>query len=59
LFGLIAAGFFAKSNDLIDFPEFGELSMDNLFDVLPAGLAKDMREFVVGHTTCACEVSDG
>jgi hypothetical protein len=27
--------------------------MDNLFDVLPAGLAKDMREFVVGHTPFA------
>jgi phospholipid:diacylglycerol acyltransferase len=47
LFGIIAAGFFAKSNDLIDFPEIGELSMDSLFDVLPAGLVKDMRELVV------------
>jgi phospholipid:diacylglycerol acyltransferase len=47
LFGIIAAGFFAKSNDLIDFPEIGELSMDSLFDVLPAGFVKDMREFVV------------
>ncbi len=48
LFGIIAAGFFAKSNDLIDFPEFGELSMDSLFDVLPAGLVTDMRDLVVG-----------
>ena len=47
LFGIIAAGFFAKSNDLIEFPEIGELSMDSLFDVLPAGLVKDMRELVV------------
>lgn len=47
LFGIIAAGFFAKTNDLIDFPEFGELSVDSLFDVLPAGLVKDMRELVV------------
>ncbi|KAL2263313.1 hypothetical protein VTK26DRAFT_7296 [Humicola hyalothermophila] len=49
LFGIIAAGFFAKSNDLIDFPEFGELSVDNFLDVLPAGLVKDMRELVVGE----------
>ncbi|EGS19378.1 phospholipid:diacylglycerol acyltransferase-like protein [Thermochaetoides thermophila DSM 1495] len=49
LFGIIAAGFFAKSNDLIDFPEFGELSMDNLLDVLPAGLVKDMRDLIVGE----------
>jgi phospholipid:diacylglycerol acyltransferase len=49
LFGIIAAGFFAKSNDLIDFPEIGELSMDSFFDVLPAGLVKDMRELVVSR----------
>ena len=47
LFGIIAAGFFAKTNDLIDFPEIGELSMDSLFDALPAGLVKDMRDLVV------------
>lgn len=49
LFGIIAAGFFAKNNDLIDFPEFGELSMDSLFDVMPAGLAKDMRDLMKGE----------
>ncbi|KAL2024816.1 hypothetical protein VTK56DRAFT_5637 [Thermocarpiscus australiensis] len=49
LFGIIAAGFFAKSNDLIDFPEIGELRMDSLLDVLPAGLVKDMRELVIGE----------
>ncbi len=56
LCGIIAAGFFAKSNDLIDFPEMGGLSMDSLFDVLPAGLVKDVRELVVchiaGYTEC-------
>lgn len=51
LFGIIAAGFFAKSNDLIDFPELGELSMDSLFDVLPAGLVKDMRDLVVSNAS--------
>ena len=54
LFGIIAAGFFAKSNDLIDFPEIGELSMDNLLDVLPAGLVKDMRELVVRCESNIC-----
>ncbi|KAK5653565.1 hypothetical protein OQA88_8827 [Cercophora sp. LCS_1] len=49
LFGIIAAGFFAKSNDLIDFPEIGGLGMDSLFDVLPAGLVRDMRELVNGE----------
>lgn len=47
LFGIIAAGFFAKSNDLIDFPGIGDLSVDSLLDVLPAGLVKDVRDLVV------------
>lgn len=46
LFGIVAAGFFASSNDLITFPEFAELSMDSWLDVLPAGFIKDMREYV-------------
>ncbi|KAK2612124.1 phospholipid:diacylglycerol acyltransferase [Conoideocrella luteorostrata] len=49
LCGLFAAGFFAKSNDLIDFPEIGDLSMDSFFDVLPAGLIRDMRDLVQGE----------
>ncbi|KAK4185278.1 putative phospholipid:diacylglycerol acyltransferase [Podospora australis] len=52
LFGLIAAGFFAKNNDLIDFPDFpeiGELSMDNLFEILPAGFVRDIRDIVNGE----------
>jgi len=47
LSGIVAAGFFAKSNDLINFPGMGDLSMDSLFDVLPAGLVTDMRDLVV------------
>lgn len=53
LFGIIAAGCFAKSNDLIDFPEIGELSVDNLLDVLPAGLVKDVRDLVVRLFACS------
>ncbi|KAH6614775.1 Lecithin:cholesterol acyltransferase-domain-containing protein [Chaetomium sp. MPI-SDFR-AT-0129] len=49
LFGIIAAGFFAKSNDLIGFPELGDLTMDSFLDVLPAGLVKDMRELIIGE----------
>lgn len=49
LCGLFAAGFFASTNDLIDFPEIGDLSMDSLFDVLPAGLVKEMRDLVQGE----------
>jgi hypothetical protein len=45
LVGIIAAGLFARSNDLIDFPEFG--SMDSLLDVLPATMVQDVRELIV------------
>jgi len=48
LCGIVMAGVFAGRNDLIDFPEFGDLSMDSIFDVLPAGLIKDVRDFTVG-----------
>lgn len=47
LFGIVVAGFFAERSDLIDFPEFGELSMDNLLDVLPAGFVSDARDLAV------------
>lgn len=54
LFGLIAAGFFASSNDLIGLPEFSDLSVETLLDVLPAGLVKDMRDLIQGER----EISD-
>jgi len=47
LFGIIVAGSFAKSNDLIQFPEFGELSMDSFLDVLPQTFVKDARDLMV------------
>ncbi len=47
LFGIVLAGFLAKENNLISLPEISEFSMDSFLDILPAGLAKDMRDFVV------------
>lgn len=49
LCGILAAGFFASSNDLLEFPELGELSVDNLLDVLPAGFVKDVKDLVQGE----------
>jgi len=43
--GLIAAGLFARSHDLIEFPEFG--AMESLLDVLPANFIKDARDLIV------------
>ena len=50
LFGILAAGFFAKHNDLIDFP-IGEISMDSFLDVLPRSLVADMRDLVVSRSS--------
>jgi phospholipid:diacylglycerol acyltransferase len=50
LFGIVAAGFFAGRNDLIDFPELGDLSMDSLMDVLPAGFVRDVKDLAVSVT---------
>lgn len=47
------AGFFAGKSDLIDFPEFGDLRMDSLMDVLPAGFVRDARDLAV------CTYSNG
>jgi len=45
LVGIIAAGLFARSNDLIEFPEFG--TMESILDVLPATVVQDARELIV------------
>ena len=49
LFGILVAGYFARSNNLIDFPEFRELSMDSLLDVLPAGFVMDAKDLAVSR----------
>lgn len=53
LCGIIGAGFFARSNDLIDFPEIGELSVDSLLDIVPAGLVKDVKDLIQGEREVA------
>lgn len=52
LFGIVVAGFFAERSDLVSFPEFGDLSMDSLMDVLPAGVMKDARDISVRIYGC-------
>ncbi|KAF8866329.1 LACT-domain-containing protein [Acephala macrosclerotiorum] len=49
LFGIVVAGFFARQNDLIEFPELGDLRMESLMDVLPAGFVSDARDLTRGE----------
>ncbi|RKF57511.1 Phospholipid:diacylglycerol acyltransferase [Golovinomyces cichoracearum] len=46
LFWIAMAGIFANQNDLIDLPELGELSVDNLLDVLPESYIKHVKDLV-------------
>ena len=54
LFGVLAAGFFASdpSNlntlvDMVDMSGWGDLNLDSILDVLPAGLVKDVQQLQV------------
>ncbi|ORY11790.1 Lecithin:cholesterol acyltransferase-domain-containing protein [Clohesyomyces aquaticus] len=44
VFGLLLAGFFAGSNDMIDLSGFEGMNLESIFDVLPAGLVKDAQQ---------------
>ena len=47
VFGILAAGFFAGSNDMIDMASLQNMNLDTLIGVLPAGLIKAARELQV------------
>ncbi|KAF4121542.1 phospholipid:diacylglycerol acyltransferase [Geosmithia morbida] len=53
LCGIIAAGFMASSNDLIDLPEFSDLNIDSFLDAMPAGLVSDFKDLVQGERDVA------
>jgi len=47
LFGLLVAGFFAQSNDMIDLSHLADVNLDSLADILPAGLMHEARAMQV------------
>jgi hypothetical protein len=47
IFGLAIAAFFVGDNDYLDLTMFQDLKMDSIFDVLPAGMLSDARDFQV------------
>ena len=60
LFGIFVAGYFASSNgsldSLVDMAGIRDMKLDTLFDVLPAGLIKDVQDIQVcyefAHIRC-------
>ena len=53
-FGIALAGFFASSNGnldkLVDLAGLGDMNLDSLLDVLPAGLIREVRDLQVSWT---------
>ena len=47
LFGVVVAGFFAQQQDVIKFDSLLDLNLENLVDVIPAGILRDARELTV------------
>lgn len=48
VFGVVAAAFFAGSNDMIDLSSLESVNLDSLLDALPAGFLKDAQQLQVG-----------
>lgn len=48
LFGVLAAAFFAGSNDMIDLSSLEGMNLDSILEALPAGFLKDAQQLQVG-----------
>lgn len=49
IFGLAVAALLVGSNDYVDLTMFQDLNMDSIFDVLPAGMLREAKDFQVGQ----------
>lgn len=45
IFGIAVAAFFVGNNEILDIAALGDLNLDSLLEVLPAGLVNDAKEF--------------
>jgi phospholipid:diacylglycerol acyltransferase len=54
LFGLVVAGFFASSADVLDLSYLSDMNLDSIIDVLPAGLVRDAHELQV-RSVVSCQ----
>jgi phospholipid:diacylglycerol acyltransferase len=45
--GVVAAAFFAGSNDMIDFSSLEGVNLESLYEALPAGFLKDAQQMQV------------
>jgi phospholipid:diacylglycerol acyltransferase len=47
LFGLLAAGFFASNNDMIDLTSLGEVNLESILEALPENFVKSAQQLQV------------
>jgi len=47
LFGLVLAGFFASSNDMIDFTAMQDVNLESIMEALPANVVKGAQQLQV------------
>ena len=50
IFGLVLAGFFASSNEMIDLKSLENMNLDSILDALPANLVNSAQQLQVSPT---------
>ena len=50
IFGLVVAGFFATSNEMIDLKSLENVNLDSILDALPAGFIRSAQQLQVTST---------
>jgi phospholipid:diacylglycerol acyltransferase len=53
LFGLVVAGFFASSNEMIDLRSLEGMNLESLYDALPASFVNSAQQLQVRRTVSA------
>lgn len=51
LFGLVVAGFFASSNEMIDLKSLENMNLDSILDALPASFVSSAQQLQVRRST--------
>lgn len=51
LFGLVVAGFFASSNEMIDLKSLEGMNLDSILDALPASFVSSAQQLQVSRST--------
>jgi phospholipid:diacylglycerol acyltransferase len=49
IFGLVVAGFFASSNEMIDLKSLENVNLDSILDALPAGFVRSAQQLQVSR----------